>query len=230
MNTLPRFPRALVAGALSLLGVIASQAQIYNENGDAGTSVGTAQATGSGGPLTTINGSIFNSFDGDFFYITITDPALFSATTVGGTQFGLDTMLYLFTMEGNPVYLNDDDPSGATLASTLPPGHPMGPMTIGTYILGISLSEAEPINSSNQNLFAAGQFSTTIRGPNPGVAGPVVGIRQPTFSFGSGAYSIRLTGAASSPVPEPGTVALIAFAGLGGVIGWCRRARRTLTE
>jgi hypothetical protein len=188
--------------------------------------LGTAQSTGvtSGLPLPSISGTILNGFDGDFFYITITNPAIFSATTVGGST--LDTMLYLFTLNGNPVYLNDDAPSGTSVQSNLPPGHALGPMSIGTYIIGISLSGAEPINISNQNLFADGTFSTDIRGARPGALGPVAGVRTATVSE-TGLYTILLTGATTSAIPEPGTIALVVCSGLVGLAAWRRRARKS---
>ncbi len=226
MIKLPRFTRSLPTFALSVLAAGALQAQTYNETGDAGTSVGTAQSTGnvSGNPLTAIAGTILSLMDGDFFYITITNPATFSATTVGGGS--LDTMLYLFTANGSPVYLNDDDPGGASVGSTLPAMNGFGPMAMGTYIIGISLSGAEPINAGNQNLFDDAVFSTDIRGPRPGALGPVTGIRSGTFA-GMGAYTIFLTGAATSAIPEPGTVALLAFSGLGVFLAARRRLRRS---
>src|SRR4051812_23924600 len=128
------FGRRFAVVGLSLLAAGALQAQ-YVELGDAGVTLGSAQSTGplSGVPLTSITGTILNGFDGDFFYITITNPTTFSATTVGGSS--LDTMLYLFTLNGSPVYLNDDAPSGTSVQSNLPPGHALGPLSIGTYII-----------------------------------------------------------------------------------------------
>ena len=218
------FGRRLAIGALSLFAAGALQAQ-WVEVGDAGVTLGSAQRTGatSGLPLPSISGTILNGFDGDFFYITITNPAIFSATTVGGSS--LDTMLYLFTLNGTPVYLNDDAPGGASVQSNLPPGHALGPMSIGTYIIGISLSGAEPINIGNQPLFADGVFSTDIRGARPGALGPVNGVTPATFSE-TGLYTILLTGAVTSAIPEPGTVALLACSGVLGLAAW-RRVRKT---
>lgn len=226
MKILPRFPRSLLTTALALVAAGSLQAQTYVENGDAGSNVPGAQATGatSGQTLTTIMGNIINAFDGDFFYITITNPAIFSATTVGGSS--LDTMLYLFMLNGDPVFLNDDAPGGGSTQSTLPAGHPFGPLAIGTYIIGISLSGAEPINAANQNLFADGVFSTDVRGPRMGALGPVTGVREASFP-GSGSYSIFLTGATTSAIPEPATAALFALGGAGLLVLMRRRARRS---
>src|SRR3954470_18486376 len=99
--------RSSLIVALSLLMSGALHAQ-YSEQGDAGTSLGTAQSTGAvaNQPLPSIAGNLSSAADlGDFYYLTITNPAAFSASTVGGST--MDTMLYLFTLSGNPVFLND---------------------------------------------------------------------------------------------------------------------------
>jgi hypothetical protein len=215
------FTRSLSVLALSLLAAGTLHAQNYSEVGDAGSTVGGTQGTGNGGALTTITGSILSALDGDFFYINITNAGTFSATTVGNGNT-LDTLLYLFTMDGNPVILNDDAPGGASAQSTLPAGS--FTLAIGRYIIGISLSGAEPINSANQQLFADSVFSTDIRGPRAGALGPVTGVSGSAFP-GAGTYTIQLTGVTSA-IPEPSSVALLASAGIGGLVLLRRRSRR----
>ena len=227
MIKLPRFSRSLTALALSLVAAGSLNAQNYIENGDAGSNLATAQATGmGGGALNTISGTIISAFDGDFYYITLANPGIFSASTVGNGNT-LDTLLYLFTAAGNPIYLNDDAPGGNSVGSTLPAGTSFTMnLAAGTYIIGISLSGAEPINAANQQLFADGVFSTDIRGPRAGALGPVTGVTQATFP-GSGAYVITLTGATMSAVPEPSSVVLLACSGIGALIMLRRRTRRS---
>jgi hypothetical protein len=225
MIKLHRFSRSIPVFVLSILAAGALHAQ-YVEVGDAGTNLGTGQSTGvlPNQPLNSISGSIATALDGgDFFYITITNPALFSASTVGGST--LDTMLYLFTVTGNPVFLNDDAPGGLSLQSNLPAGT-FSSLAAGTYIIGLSLSGAEPINGSNQQLFADGTFSTDIRGARPGALGPVTGLLPPSFSE-TGLYTISLTGALTAVIPEPSTVALLAISGVGALVAWRRRSRNS---
>ena len=142
-----------------------TSAATYTETGDAGQTPGDAQNTGPGGqPLSAIFGSLFSGTDADVFVINITDPTNFSATTVNGTT-SIDTALFLFNMNGQAVYANDDDPGGMSLGSTLPTGNQFGPMTAGLYYIAISLSGNEPVNFANQLMFAQ-EINSTER-PRP---------------------------------------------------------------
>lgn len=217
---------APLAAGLLCLGLGGAAHAQHMEQGDAGASATTAQITGSvaGQALTSIGGTISETSDADFYLINITAPALFSATTVGGSL--VDTQLYLFTLAGAPVYLNDDA-DGFTLQSTLPAGSVLGPQMAGTYILGISVSGVDPVNSSNQTLFAPAGFSTDLRGPASNTFGTVAGVFDNSSFPDAGAYTIALTGAVAA-VPEPSMGAMFAAgAALMGVAGL--RRRRTAT-
>lgn len=197
----------------------------YVEAGDAGSAPATAQGTGNvaGQALATIAGTIGATADADFYVITIASPSLFSATTVGGSL--VDTQLYLFTLDGTPVYLNDDA-NGTSTQSLLPAGSLLGPQTAGTYILGISVSGVDPVNSTNQTLFAPAVFSTDLRGPASNTFGTVAGVIDNSSFADSGPYSISLTGASTAvAVPEPSVAALL-LAGLG-MVGAAARRRRS---
>lgn len=187
----------------------------YVEVGDAGSAPAAAQGTGSvaGQALATIAGTISATADADFYVITIASPSLFSATTVGGTL--VDTQIYLFTLDGAPVYLNDDA-NGTSTQSLLPGASVLGPQAAGTYILGISVSGVDPVNSTNQTLFAPAIFSTDLRGPASNTFGTVAGVIDNSAFADAGAYSISLTGAGTAlAVPEPSMGALL----LAGIVG-----------
>jgi hypothetical protein len=205
----------------------------YSETGDAGQTQLTAQiASGGGTALTSIGGSYASQLDVDLFVINITNPSAFSATTLGSSL--LDTQLFLFTMSGAPVYMNDDDASvsgdiNAFLLSTLPSGHAKGPQTAGLYLLGISLSGNDPVNLDNQLLFADG-ISTDVRGPASGL------LNTELFDFTNGtkfdeqgAYTITLSGVDEpAAVPEPATGALVVLAFGLCALNSAKKSRRTV--
>ena len=215
-------PLVVSTACLGFAGALHAQ---HVEVGDAGSSATTAQATGSvsGQALTTIAGTISATADADFYLISISDPSLFSATTVGGSL--VDTQIYLFSFDGAPIYLNDDDAGGASLQSSLPAGSVLGPQTAGTYILGVSVSGVDPVNSSNQSLFAPATFSTDLRGPASNTFGTVAGVIDNASFADFGDYSITLSGAATvAVVPEPSTYALLVAGGM--LVGAAARRRR----
>lgn len=222
--------QSLVLLATVCLATSTAYGVVYTEVGDAGRLRNTAQPTGAGNqPLTAIFGNLLNFGDIDLFVITITNPLTFSASTVNAltSGAGMDTSLFLFDVNGRPLYANDDDLSGTTLTSSLPAGSLLGPQVAGTYYLAISLSSAEPVNFANIALFILGA-STSLRGPNPIATGPLtdwdtsqVNGFNTTFP---GPYQIDLTGTSNSVVPEPTTVALSVFGALG-LIALARKRR-----
>jgi hypothetical protein len=215
MNT-----KQITAVVVSLFLAGFASAQIHNEIGDAGQAVGTAQATGpQGNPLSSIVGSISSATDADLFFVFLSNPASFSATTVGLSL--VDTQLFLFTLSGVAVYTNDDDPGGLSVGSTLPAGNASGPLSAGTYILGIAAAGYNPVDFANRLLFAAG-LPTDVRGPAGGGEGPLNGFSNDSATE-FGAYTINLTDAASA-VPEASTYALLVFAGAVMTV-WRRRRR-----
>ena len=215
-------PLFVSAACLTLSGALHAQ---HVEVGDAGSSATTAQSTGSvaGQALTSIAGTISTTGDADFYLINIASPSQFSASTVGGSA--VDTQIYLFTLNGAPIYLNDDA-NGTSVQSWLPSGSVLGPQTAGTFILGISVSGVDPVNSTNQTLFAPATFSTDLRGPASNTFGTVAGVIDNASFADSGVYSISLTGAVVA-VPEPSTNALLA---VGAVVVGAAALRRRRTS
>jgi hypothetical protein len=145
----------MALATLALLAIASSAfAQTWNETGDAGDLVATAQVTNGIGPLQTINGSLPLSDDVDLYCIQLT------AVPPGGLPIiGLQCVLnqgpniWLFDANGNGVVMNETCQGG--LKQLLAPN---GGMTPGNYYVGVSYY--------GRNATSAGGFMW-----NPGVVG-----------------------------------------------------------
>ena len=200
-----------IAAAASFVALPAS-AGTYTEVGDAGQTQGTAQSTTAvAAPLTDIFGTLTSGTDADLFLIYIANPALFSASTNNNNSGLVDTHLFLMTLAGAPIYINDDA-DGTTVLSTLPAGSGLGPVAAGFYLLGVATSGYDPVNINAQLLFAPNIVTTDVRGPASGLSPAVLGgFTGSPFDGGSERYDIKLTGV-GLVVPEPATMLLAAMA------------------
>ncbi len=185
--------------AVASLSQTTSQAFIWNEIGDAGGIASAAQAVSGTGQLTSINGSFLTGNDFDVYRFSITNPALFSATTSSIS----DTFISLFRLSGVGIAFNDDI-GGGNFNSRLPAGNALYASLIpGDYLLGIS---------EYNNMAATDGLVPIFDDPQPftGITGPVgSGIFAAQTGYGPVsttrvAYSIALSGAAGG-IPEPGT-------------------------
>jgi hypothetical protein len=205
---------------------------IFAEEGDAGQLPGTAQDTVSFEQLQGISGTIGNNptlpaaNDVDLFAIIITNPAAFSATTVGTGGTLADTQLFLFDADGRGVIANDDA-SAAISRSTIPAvgaGRParLGPTTPGLYYLGIAAFDRDPVSSTGL-IFPSFPLTTVFGPTGPGGADPVSDYAG--AGTGTGTYLIALTGAAPIiVVPEPTSLTLLSVGALGALgRGWRRK-------
>jgi hypothetical protein len=215
-----------VAALAVVLCAGAANAQVFTESTDGfGIAGGATPVTGVG-PLSTINGSLTYapavSDAMDFWAIDITNPAAFSATTLG-TVGMTDTVLYLFTTGGVGIAKNDDI-SGSSFLSSLPVGNALySSLTPGQYVIGISSYGIAPARVAAPALFADLVFPVS---PFTGVQGPLGASDVMTGTYGTfdssgfngGNYSITLTGAAF--VPTPASAGLLV---LGGLVAARRR-------
>jgi hypothetical protein len=226
-SSAPRRALSSLAFATATMFAGPALAGTYSEIGDAGQSVATAQYTVGTPSLSNIFGGLTSATDADLYVISILNPATFSATTVGSA---LDTQLFLFTLGGAPVYMNDDDSGGLTTESTLPAGSGFGPTTAGLYLLAVSFFGYDPVNDVSQFLFESG-LSTDVRGPASLVQPNSLGGWADSGNTGlRGDYDIQLTGAASA-IPEPASALLVALAcAAGGVVTGARTRRRKLAS
>jgi hypothetical protein len=161
----------------------------YTEQGDAGSTVDTAQVPAGTGAIASIIGSIDG--DEDLYRIQICDPANFVATTVGGAAF--DSRLFLFSADGHGVLFNDDYEAGPDEYYLQSRIHNPGTLTAGDYYIGISAFQRMAVNASNQALWNNTPYETVRAPDGPGAATPFTGWTGTQFE--DGGYIIILSGA-----------------------------------
>ena len=200
--------------ALGVVLAVPGFANIVTASG-AGSLPATAENLSADTDLTGINGTLPDVTGNEVavFKIDIVSPTTFSAETVSAGPFGIpDTVLMLFDLNGNGVYLNDDK-SGLDTLSCLPAFDPaftpsdcsesssgsLGPTSSGTYFLAITRSSNYPLDGLNNEIFSPSLF-TDVVGPNSGV-GAVAGwdgFGIPSANTDLVNYSIAI-----SEAPEP---------------------------
>ena len=227
MNTLKaRFKlpaRYLAVAAVAALGATASHASlIYNEVGDAGEVIASAQSILGTGALDAIQGSLQTSSPSDYadlFAIYLTSGQTFSATTTMSSLSynNFDTALFLFDGAGFGLLANDDDGGPQSTLSGFVPSYS------GLYYLAIAGAGYDPISAGGSifpSMIFGGQFGPT----GPGGAQPLSGWQSITSEWD--AYEIVLTGASyvTASVPEPSSSLLVGSALAAVVVTRRRRA------
>mgnify|MGYP003896887171 CR=1 FL=1 len=216
-------------GGITLCFAAPVQAQVWNEQGDAGSLPNNAQITVGFGPLRDIRGNAPAANNVDLYAIRIMNPQDFSATTLPppgapppppGTL--RNPVLYLFDSTGRGVYANDNvEPQNPE--SLLPAHHPLGPTSPGLYFLGIAPFDNRPLGRNSLifgNIGGPGIFGADRTNP--------VDAWRSTPLNDQGNYRIHLTGAgfAAMPVPEPGSITFVVGLGVISLFGLRRRMRR----
>ncbi|HZN40495.1 MAG TPA: hypothetical protein VFD82_16945 [Planctomycetota bacterium] len=176
--------RSMLLVPCALLGTALLLPAQWVEVGDAGQLLPSAQIPVGVGPLVTITGA-YGGGEADMYQIQIVSPALFSATTVGGSVG--DTQLFLFDENGRGVTFNDD--SAATVQSTITGVNVPVP---GRYYLAISGYNHDAASPAGF-IWLNGPFGLERAPDGPGRGGPLTG-----WAGGSGAaaYVITLAGVA----------------------------------
>ena len=170
-----------------------------NGGGDAGDLPGTAQKiTASDAepchtPVARVRG-LMGANDADLYVICITNPAQFSASTIGTT--GFDTQLWLFDCAGKGVVHNDDDPDATTGLQSRIDNRTNCITQPGIYLLGITRYNRYPIDDRGQPIWAPGTSATfrQVRCPD-GVSQSKVLAGWSGTSVEAGRYIIELQGA-----------------------------------
>jgi hypothetical protein len=182
-----------------------------NGGGDAGDLPATAQivtlpdATPCETPVTRVRGDLGAS-DADMYVICITDPASFSATTVGSA--GFDTQLWLFRCDGTGV-VHNDDAVGTTVLQSRIDNSTNCIQQGGIYLLAISRYNLDPVDASGQLIWNDSPFRAVRCPDGPGRANPIAGWTGSTTAAGryiiqlQGAYFVRPSGCEEPPGCQP---------------------------
>jgi hypothetical protein len=183
----------------------------YHGGGDAGDLPATAQivtlpdATPCETPVTRVRGDLGAS-DADMYVICITDPASFSATTVGST--GFDTQLWLFRCDGTGV-VHNDEAVGTTVSQSRIDNSTNCIQQGGIYLLAISRYNLDPVDASGQLIWNDSPFRAVRCPDGPGRANSIAGWTGSTTAAGryiiqlQGAYFVRPSGCEEPPGCQP---------------------------
>jgi hypothetical protein len=168
-----------------------------NGGGDAGDLPATAQLVSAANaqacqtPVQRVRGRM-DADDVDMFVICITDPAAFSASTIGTTAW--DTQLWLFKCDGRGVVHNDDNPDSNQGLQSRIDNRTNCIRERGVYLLAISRYNRDPVSIEGQPLWDPLGSGRAVRCPD-GIraTSPVAGWAGETQA--EGRYVIQLTGA-----------------------------------
>lgn len=185
--------------AFALFAVVpAAHAQVWNEIGDAGDLVSTAQVTVGTGSLTTINGTLGSPSDVDLFCIEVFAPRVI--LTIAALQ--------CVTHQGPNIWVFDANGLGVTTNATCSGGSKavgtnfMG--SAGTYYVAVSYSGVDPFSG------AGAIWLPSIGGERapdgPGAAGVLAGWAGTPVVGPGNPYQIALgyTSACDAPTPAAG--------------------------
>jgi hypothetical protein len=204
------FKLSAAALSLSLALAGAASAATYNEVGDAGATIATAQAVAAG--TTTINGSLQSPFDVDLYSFTLASATSIVIDGLGWALSGIDSNLILFDGLGHGIF-GDDDSGPATLESRI-----SLTLAAGSYLLAYG----------DNNIYSYDSLNHYVIGDDDGFVGLTSNTHDHFMAYGgrTGAYQINFSTAVDGPaaVPLPASLPLMLVA-VGGMAG-LRRARR----
>lgn len=137
----------IVSLALVALFATTGSAQVWNETGDAGQDIGTAQATVGTGSLTQINGTLESSYDVDMYCVQV-GP---SADVPGLPVFALQCVvnqgpnIFVFDANGYGIAMNETCQGGVKILTTniIPTAGPV------TLYLAVAYYGMEPLTGAS---------------------------------------------------------------------------------
>lgn len=192
-----------------------ASAQVWNEVPDA-PRLPPGQLTFGFGPLLEIRGELTGGLRGfqtdfeDVYCILITDPAAFSASTIGGANF--DTQLWLFDSAGFGIVFNDNavTPNGEVNQSRISNDQLQWFTEPGFYTLAISGYNTDAATGVNSPIWLDTPRNTQRAPDGPGAAGQLSAWNPgPDLNDEFGVYTIFLTGCEFC-IPSPGAGWVIA--------------------
>ncbi len=201
----------------------AAQATIWNEIPDA-PRVAPGQITAGEGSLLEIRGELTGGLRGgqtdfeDVYCIRITDPAAFSASTIGGATF--DTQLWLFAASGLGLVFNDNaaTDAGVVLQSRIDNANLQWLAQPGLYLLAISGFDTDAAAGIDTAIWLDEPRDTQRAPDGPGAGGALAAWNPgPMLDDAIGTYVITLTGAEFCLVPAPASGLLPLALGLTAV-------------
>lgn len=154
--------------------------------------------------LMQVIGRIESASDIDMYYIHISIPDEFSATTIFAPGVTIeDSQLFLFDENGRGVCANEDNPSlPATdpfvFFAALPQGFCGLPSEPGFYHLAVSTSVRDPVDADGDEIFPDPALDERQQLLEPQSSQPVVDWVDPS---GIGNYALQLTGV-NFPFPD----------------------------
>jgi hypothetical protein len=205
----------LLAVGLQAASVCTPGPGVWNEGdggqGDAGKKPDTANITVGADPLNYICGNLVDATSGGDMYAISIEGSTFTAIATGLKNNGIaDPNLFLFDSTGHGL--------DAAYSSSGTAELDLSGLTPGIYYIALAGDGQDPENGSGNSIFNGNTTPVLNYGHSH--------LRQWSDTGNpddSGRYSIALSDAGFSNLPEPGSFALLG-AGLGA-LGWIRRRR-----
>jgi hypothetical protein len=206
---------------------------------DAKGGANTAQPVSTGGPVTTITGTlgtyplVGGGYDVvDMYLIRLANPGILKMSTVGGTFGGsaaFNSQLFLFRAEGIPGSMKafgllanndaDDGETGSLVGPAATDGSGFVVNAPGLYFIAITAFGTNPFTTGGDPIWGDLNVPGQVRYGN----GAELAGWNPVGQVGGGNYTISISGFTGDAVPAPGALALL---GLGGLTGRFGRRRR----